>query len=43
MEEKRATGNWWRRLLGVYAPVLERDAPGQVAIVAMPDALPPHD
>ncbi len=27
MEQKRKTGDWWtRRLLGVYAPVLERDA-----------------
>jgi lipase maturation factor 1 len=44
MEEKRATGNWWKRkLLGVYAPVLERDATGTAGIVAMPDALPTHD
>jgi lipase maturation factor 1 len=42
--QKRSTGDWWtRRLLGVYAPVLERDAQGQVGIVSMPDALPPHD
>ena len=44
MEQKRATGDWWtRKLLGVYAPVLERDAAGGVTIVAMPDALPNHD
>jgi hypothetical protein len=44
MEQKRTTGDWWtRRLLGVYAPVLERDATGGVTIVAMPDELPPHD
>jgi lipase maturation factor 1 len=44
MEQKRATGDWWtRRLLGVYAPVLERDAAGGVTTVAMPDALPTHD
>jgi lipase maturation factor 1 len=44
MEQKRATGDWWtRKLLGVYAPVLERDAAGEVTIVAMPDALPNHD
>ncbi len=44
MQQKRQTGDWWtRRLLGVYAPVLERDAQGQVGIVAMPDELPPHD
>jgi hypothetical protein len=44
MAEKRATGDWWKRkLLGVYAPVLERDAAGTAGIVAMPDALPTHD
>jgi hypothetical protein len=44
MAEKRTTGNWWKRkLLGVYAPVLERDAAGGVSIVAMPDTLPTHD
>jgi lipase maturation factor 1 len=44
MEQKRATGNWWtRKLLGVYAPVLERDAKGGVTIVTMPDPLPQHD
>jgi hypothetical protein len=44
IDQKRRTGDWWtRRLLGVYAPVLERDPVGGVSIVAMPDALPPHD
>jgi hypothetical protein len=44
MQQKRTTGDWWtRKLLGVYAPVLERDAQGGVTIVAMPDALPAHD
>jgi hypothetical protein len=44
IEQKRRTGDWWtRRLLGVYAPVLERDPVGGVSIVAMPDALPLHD
>jgi lipase maturation factor 1 len=44
MEQKRTTGDWWtRRLLGVYAPVLERDAAGGATIVAMPDPLPTHD
>jgi hypothetical protein len=38
------TGDWWtRRLIGLYAPVLERDDQGKVGIVAMPDPLPPHD
>jgi hypothetical protein len=44
MEQKRKTGDWWtRRLLGVYAPVLERDSKGEVGIVAMPDELRLHD
>ena len=44
MEQKRTTGDWWtRKLLGVYAPVMERDTAGGVTIVAMPDALPTHD
>jgi Lipase maturation factor len=44
MEQKRTTGAWWtRRLLGLYAPVLERDASGGVSIVSMPDPLPVHD
>jgi lipase maturation factor 1 len=44
MKQKRTTGAWWtRRFLGIYAPVLERDALGGVTIVAMPDELPPHD
>jgi len=30
MAEKRAMGMWWRRqLLGLYAPVLARDATGK--------------
>jgi len=42
--QKRMTGDWWtRRLIGLYAPVLERDDQGKVGIVAMPDPLPPHD
>ena len=42
--QKHATGNWWtRQLLGVYAPVLQRDTQGGVTIVTMPDALPQHD
>ena len=38
MAEKRATGNWWRRqLLGLYAPVLERQSDGKIAVIAMPE------
>jgi hypothetical protein len=42
--QKRTNGDWWtRRLLGLYAPVLGRDAQGTVGIVQMPDVLPPHE
>ncbi len=38
MEEKRRTGNWWRRqLVGQYAPTLELRDNGTVRVVAMPD------
>ncbi len=44
IRQKQTTGDWWtRKLLGIYAPVLERDAQGEVTIVAMPDPLPTHD
>jgi lipase maturation factor 1 len=44
MEQKQKSGDWWtRRLLGIYAPVLERDANGKLSIVSMPDELPLHD
>ena len=44
MREKRQTGNWWRRqLLGLYAPVLERQPSGKVGVVEMPGPLPQHD
>ncbi|GGG91439.1 lipase maturation factor family protein [Silvibacterium dinghuense] len=44
LEEKRRTGNWWRReLLGLYAPELTTTANGEVTVVAMPMSLPPHD
>jgi hypothetical protein len=44
VEQKRTTGDWWtRQLLGVYAPVLERDVAGGVSIVSMPGPLPVHD
>jgi amino acid transporter len=43
MEEQRGTGMWWRRkLLGLYAPVLEREADGKVVVVEWPEPLPPH-
>jgi hypothetical protein len=43
LDEKRATGDWWRRkLLGLYAPVLQREADGKIVAVEWPDPLPPH-
>jgi hypothetical protein len=44
MEEKRRTGNWWRRqLLGLYAPELSLLPDGRVAVVQWPDNLPLHN
>jgi len=43
-EEKRRTGNWWRRsLLGQYAPTLSYTADGKVTVAGEPDELPPHE
>ena len=37
LAEKRATGNWWRRqLLGLYAPMLEREPDGTIVAIEMP-------
>ena len=44
IEEKRRTGNWWRReLLGLYAPELTVTSNGRFAVVQWPEELPPHD
>ncbi len=44
MEEKRRTGNWWRReYLGLYAPELTMTADGRFAAVEWPPELPTHD
>jgi lipase maturation factor 1 len=41
MEEKRKTGNWWRReYLGLYAPTLERDPDGQIKVIEWPTVQP---
>jgi hypothetical protein len=41
MEEKRMTGNWWRRqLLGRYAPTLEKTTDGEIKVVEWPDVTP---
>ncbi len=44
MDEKRRTGNWWRRrLLGLYAPELTLSPSGDFVVAQWPDDLPPHD
>jgi hypothetical protein len=44
MDEKRQSGNWWKReLIGLYAPELTRLPNGQFAAVEWPQELPPHD
>jgi hypothetical protein len=44
MDEKRRTGNWWRRQsVGIYAPELTLTADGRPQVVQWPDELTPHD
>jgi len=44
MDEKRRTGNWWRRdLLGLYAPVLTRQPDGKFGAIEWPQQLPTHN
>jgi hypothetical protein len=44
MEEKRRTGNWWKReLLGLYAPEITRQPDGKFAVVEAADELPAHN
>ena len=41
--EKRTQSLWWRReLLGLYAPTLEREPDGKVAVVQWPNSLAPR-
>ena len=41
--EKRAQGAWWRReMLGLYAPTLEREPNGKIAVDEWPDAAAPR-
>jgi hypothetical protein len=43
-DEKRQTGNWWRReYLGLYAPEITLTANGDFAVVQWPGELPPHE
>src|SRR5712692_4518300 len=42
--EKRAQGLWWRRrLLGLYAPTLEREEDGRVVVLQWPSAVEPRE
>jgi lipase maturation factor len=44
MEDKRRTGNWWRReYLGLYAPEMTRTPDGRFSVVEWPQELAPHD
>jgi hypothetical protein len=44
IEEKRSTGNWWRReYLGLYAPELTMTADGNFGAITFPEELPPHE
>ena len=43
-DEKRRTGNWWRReYMGLYAPELTLTRDGDYAVVEYPQELPPHE
>ena len=43
-DEKRRTGNWWRRqLIGLYAPELSSTSDGRFTVVQWPEELPSHD
>jgi hypothetical protein len=44
MEEKRRTGNWWRReFMGLYAPELTVTPGGGFAVVEWPEAMAAHN
>ena len=43
MAERRQTGNWWKRkLLGLYAPMVELQPDGKIGVIEMPQELPLH-
>jgi hypothetical protein len=43
-DDKRTTGNWWRRqYLGLYAPQIKRTPEGRTTVVQWPDEVPLHD
>lgn len=40
LAEKRQSGDWWKRkLLGLYAPTLEREANGRFGVVQIPEPI----
>ena len=42
--EKRSQGLWWRRqLLGLYAPILERESDGRIAVREWPSPMEPRE
>jgi hypothetical protein len=44
VEEKRHTGNWWKRkLVGLYAPELTRQADGTPGVVEWAEPLPTRE
>jgi hypothetical protein len=44
LDEKRETGNWWRRnFIGLYAPVITLDSNGKYSVIQWPEPLPPHN
>jgi hypothetical protein len=44
IDEKRRTGNWWKReLMGLYAPEITRQSDGKYAVIEWPGELPRHD
>jgi lipase maturation factor 1 len=45
LQEKRSTGDWWRReLVGLYAPEITLTPDGKLGVVQWPEPLPaPHD
>ncbi len=43
-EEKRGQGMWWRRQrLGLYAPTLERESDGRIAVLEWPPVAEPRE
>jgi len=44
IDEKRHTGNWWKRnLIGLYAPTLTRQPDGKYDALEWPGPQPPHE